>query len=409
MSTQEERTGPVSANTGRLARRMDELGADAIVATTLENVRYLTGVSSVTLEIFPHTGECFAVAARDRLTRPHLITSRCDLDQAVDARVDLEGATGYGTFHRERPEAAGTEGGQGELRRLWGDGTAPATAADALAAVLRAAGLGSARILVDEDGARPGLLGALREALPGADTRTGGAAALRWARKVKTAPELRSLAAAAAVAEQGIRAVAAIARPGVGERDLVREFERTVAGAGGRPRFTHIKVGANAVLGQTRPTDTVLRPGDAVWFDVGCVHDGYWADIARVVSVGEPSDKLRRYYAAMLAGEERALAEARPGMTGGELFDITVEGVRDAGVGHYRRNHVGHGIGVEVYDRVLIAPDNDDVIEEGTVVNIETPYYEFGFGAVQVEDPFVVRASGNELLTTLDRDLAVVG
>ena len=107
----------MSANTARLARRMDEMGVDAIVATTLENVRYLTGVSSVTLEIFPHTGECFAVAVRDRLTRPHLITSRCDLDQAIDAGTDLGSATGYGAFYRERPEAAGTRGGQGELGR----------------------------------------------------------------------------------------------------------------------------------------------------------------------------------------------------------------------------------------------------------------------------------------------------
>ncbi|MEV2275925.1 Xaa-Pro peptidase family protein [Nocardiopsis sp. NPDC049922] len=402
------RTAPL-AHTERLARRMDEQGVDVLVATTLENVHYLTGVASVTLEIFPHTGACFAVVTRDRLTRPHLITSRCDLDQALDAAVDLDGATGYGRFHRERADADGLDDRQRRLRELWGDGTAPATPADALVAVLRRAGLDTARVMVDEDAARADLLPTLRETLPGADVRPGGSALLRWVRKVKTEEELRRLRAVAAVAERGIRAVADIARPGVTERALVREFERTVAGEGGRPRFTHVKVGANAVMGQTRPTDTPLRSGDAVWFDVGCVHEGYWADIARVVSVGEPSAKLRHHYAAMLAGEERAIAEAAPGMTGKELFDITVEAVRAAGVGHYRRNHVGHGIGVEVYDRVLIAPDNDDVIEEGTVVNIETPYYEFGFGAVQVEDPFVVRAAGNELLTTLDRDLAVVG
>ena len=42
------------------------------------------------------------------------------------------------------------------------------------------------------------------------------------------------------------------------------------------------------------------------------------------------------------------------------------------------------------------------------VINIETPYYEFGFGAVHVEDPFVVREGGNELLTELSRDLHIV-
>lgn len=152
-----------------------------------------------------------------------------------------------------------------------------------------------------------------------------------------------------------------------------------------------------------------LQSGEAIWFDVGGVVRGYWYDIARVFCVGEPSTKLASYYAAMLAGEQRAIAAARPGMTGGELFDLTVEAVRESGVPHYQRHHVGHGIGVEVYDDVLITPHNDDIIEEGTVVNIETPYYEFGFGAVHVEDPFVVSASGNRLLTTMPRTLGVVG
>lgn len=398
----------MAPNTERLVRRMDELGADALVATTLENVRYLTGVSSVSLEIFPHTGECAAVVSRDRPDRPYLVSSRCDLDQALDSTADLAGAVGFGEFHREAAGREGLDVRQVELGRLWRTGPVPATAADALVGVLRGSGLDTARISLDTGSLRAGTFDSLAEALPRARLRTDGADLLRWTRKVKTEPEARSLAAAAAVAEEGIRAVAGIAAPGVTERDLVREFERAVVGAGGRPRFSHIKIGAGAVLGQTRPTGARLSQGDAVWFDVGCVLDGYWADIARVVTLGEPAPRVRAYYDAMLAGADRALAAAEPGMTGKELFDITVEAVRAAGVPHYRRNHVGHGIGVEVYDRVLIAPDNDDVLEEGTVVNIETPYYEFGFGAVQVEDPFVVRSTGNELLTTLDRGLGVI-
>lgn len=65
-------------------------------------------------------------------------------------------------------------------------------------------------------------------------------------------------------------------------------------------------------------------------------------------------------------------------------------------------------IGVEVYDPVLIRPGEDDVLEEGTVVNIETPYYELGLGAVHIEDPFVVSARGNEWLTTLSRELVEI-
>ncbi|MEJ3750902.1 Xaa-Pro peptidase family protein [Actinomycetes bacterium KLBMP 9797] len=396
------------ANLDRLARRMDELGLDGLVATTAENVYYLTGIASVGLEIFPHSGQCYAVVTRNRLAHPHFVATRCDLDQALDAAVGLDGAIGYGTFFREPPDGAPLTAREERLRTLWDGGPAPATPLDALVETLRRAGLETARIAVDEDGVPPfGFFDGLREALPAADVRTA-AGLLRGVRKVKTPAETARVAAAAAVAEQAMLATAAIAKPGVTERDLVREFERTVAGAGGRPKFTCIKIGAAGVAGQSYPGSEKLRPGDHIWFDVGCVVDGYWSDIARVFSLGEPGPKVARYYDAMRAGVERAIAEARPGMTGKELFDITMEAVRESGVPHYRRNHTGHGIGVEIYDQVLIAPDNGHVIEEGTVVNIETPYYEFGFGAVQVEDPFVVRAEGNEVLTTLGRELTVL-
>ena len=43
------------------------------------------------------------------------------------------------------------------------------------------------------------------------------------------------------------------------------------------------------------------------------------------------------------------------------------------------------------------------------VFEVETPYYEFGFGGAFIEDTVVVRDNGVERLTELDRDLQVVG
>src|SRR5690606_13134900 len=131
-------------------------------------------------------------------------------------------------------------------------------------------------------------------------------------------------------------------------------------------------------------------------------------DLARNFSLGETSQRAQTLYAAMLAGEQAAIEQTRPGMTGGQLFDLTLAATQAAGAPHYRRHHLGHGIGAEVYEQALVAPGNNEIIEEGAVVNIETPYYEFGLGALHVEDPYVVRADGNELLTTLSRELIVL-
>lgn len=394
-------------NAERLTQQMAAGDIDAVVATSIENVRYLTGVDSVALDMFPHTGHCFAVVTRDQPEAPYFISSRCEVDQFLDAPWPLSGALAYGPFTRELTTEPLTEDEE-RLKLVSVDDFSSATPLEALTRALKLLDVADGRVAIDETGVRPQFLAEL------ADTRSGGSLRdagplLRAARKVKTPGEQAAIANAAAVAEQGIAAAVGIAKPGVTEQDLVREFERTVAGLGARPKFTLIKIGRAAVGGQTRPTTVPLSNGEAIWFDVGGVVNGYWYDIARVFCVGEPSEKLASYYGAMLAGEQRAISAARPGMTGRELFDLTVQAVRESGVPHYQRHHVGHGIGVEVYDEVLITPHNDDVIEEGTVINIETPYYEFGFGAVHVEDPFVVSASGNRLLTTMARTLGVVG
>ena len=74
-----------------------------------------------------------------------------------------------------------------------------------------------------------------------------------------------------------------------------------------------------------------------------------------------------------------------------------MKAVQEAGLKHYERHHTGHGIGLELYENVLIKPGNTDIIEEGTVLNHEAPYYQFGLGGFIIENPFVVRAGGNEL------------
>ncbi|UUN30066.1 Xaa-Pro peptidase family protein [Streptomyces sp. FIT100] len=393
-------------NHDRLQRRMSEFGLDAVVSTTAENLTYLTGVSSVHLDMFPHTGRAFAVLSQDTRAGAFFICGRCEVDQFLDADEHIVEAIAYGPFYRELPEGVALDHEDSLLRDVSDDRRFD-TALPALAHAVGQACPGGGRVAVDEDGVPADFLDELGKRLSGWQL-VPGAGHLRHVRQVKTERETELVAAAAGVAENAIRAAVAVMREGVTERELVREFNRSVAAQGGTPRFTLIRIGANAVAGQRQPTTTALRLGQAVWFDVGAVVDGYWCDIARVATLGDPAPRLARLYDAVLAGEQAALDQARPGMTGQELFALTVDAVREAGIPHYQRNHVGHGIGVEIYDPVLIRPDSTDALQTGTVVNIETPYYEFGFGCVHVEDPFVVGPDGNRLLTALPRELIVI-
>lgn len=396
-------------NVERMKKKLQDEGLDAVVATALENVHYLSGVYSSTMQMFPMDGQCYAIVTQDRPDEPFVVSSTLDVDQVVmDGFDTVRDIVTFGTFYRLPPVANVTiTDEERELQKRSDLDAAYPSPVAALAAALTKLGLQAGKVGIDESTFKPEAFEVLQQELPDI-TLVKARETLRWVRRVKTDEEIRRLRAAAQITQNAILATAAIARVGVTEYELSREFERSIVSQGGTPKFTLIRIGRNAVAGQVLPTRTALKKGDVIWFDVGCIHKGYWSDIARNVALGEPPERYRTVYNAMQLGEEHAINEVRAGMTGADVFNLTMEASKAAGAPQYKRHHVGHGIGAEVYEQPILAPGNSEVIEEGSVVNIETPYYEYGLGALHVEDPFVVRASGNEVLTSLTRDLILV-
>jgi len=170
---------------------------------------------------------------------------------------------------------------------------------------------------------------------------------------VKTPEEHQRLIAALRGTEQALRTTVGQARAGVTERELAHVFEAAIVSKEARPGFTLLRFGRGMALVQVSPGATRLEKGDYIWFDVGCTLNGYRSDIGRIVSFGEPSDKLRTYYNASKGGQSRAFELMTPGRAACDVFNGAVERVRELGIPHYRRHHVGHGIGVEYYNRPI--------------------------------------------------------
>ena len=156
-----------------------------------------------------------------------------------------------------------------------------------------------------------------------------------------------------------------------------------------------------------QPGDTKLERGDTIFYDIGCTYNGYRSDIGRVVCFDAPDARLEGLYAASKAGQERAFDTMRPGVTASTVFHAAVDLIRDQ-IPWYERHHVGHGIGVEFYDAPVLSPGVETPLEAGMVFEVETPYYELGYGGTFIEDTVIVRDDGIERLTRLDRDLHVV-
>ncbi len=142
-----------------------------------------------------------------------------------------------------------------------------------------------------------------------------------------------------------------------------------------------------------------LQPGDMLWFDADAVYQGFWSDIARVHAFENVEAKTRTRYHALQNGMRAAFDYSRPGRTGKEVFNYVMDVVHRSGFPEYRRHHVGHAIGLEPYEMPILSPSDENIIEEGMVLSIETPYYELGIGALHIEDPVHIGKDSNRFLT----------
>jgi len=395
-------------NVARAGVALAEAHLDALLATTQENVFYATGILNTNSFVLPRMVQEYALLPADRVARPIVVMSVGDADQFLSAFPGVDSLVCFGTFYREQPQSTPLTPGEQRVAELTAEDRRHPGPAEAVAAAIRDAGLTQAAIGIDEEGIQPAIRAQVATLLPNVRF-TDASHVFRKIRQIKTAGEIDRLTRAQRACEAGIKAVAAMARAGVTEREMVDAYGIGVIRAGGRPTFALIRTGRNAALGQLPADDTKLQRGDHVWFDVGARVDGYHADLARILVLGQPSKKLREYYGAALRGEDHAFAMTRPGVTAARIFQEIVDTVRASGIPHYRRHHVGHCIGVEVYDPPVLNASSQTPIEEGMVVNVETPYYELGWGAVHVEDPYLVGADGrNRWLTTMSRDLIIV-
>lgn len=394
-------------NTDRARGLLRAEGIDGVVATTLENNYYLSGVWFLGQEMFPRDSEAHVIATADRPDGGTIVSSIGEADLTLDAFPTIAGVRTFGTFFRDvTPDVELTEDEQ-RVRSLTEVHESGRPSVDALADALRDLGLADAVVAVDERGPRSDLLSGLAERCPNA-TFKPGAALFRRIRAVKTDAEVARLVTTLRATEAAFMAAVGAFEEGITERELKSVFDRTVVQQGARPGFCLLRFGRGLALGQIPAGGTRLAKGDTVFFDIGCDVAGYKSDIGRLVSFGEPTSETVDLYAATKAGQQVAIDMMRPGAVAQDIFHAAVEAVRDGGIAGYQRQHVGHGIGLEYYDLPVLAPSADTVLEAGMVFEVETPYYRLGVGGSFIEDTVLVTDEGPQILTELDRELMVV-
>ena len=153
-----------------------------------------------------------------------------------------------------------------------------------------------------------------------------------------------------------------------------------------------------------------LERGDLVSLDVTVEKDGYVADAARSVIVGEGSVTARRLIAAAESALSAAIAVARAGVRVNEIGRAVQREVRRHGFAIVR-GLCGHGVGRTIHESPEVPNVYDrlqrDVLSEGLVLTIEPMVTAGSSFPVQCADGWTLRTHDGSLAAHCEHTLVI--
>src|ERR687892_1016280 len=136
---------------------------------------------------------------------------------------------------------------------------------------------------------------------------------------LKTPEQIERMAAAGAIQARCLRMLRSKCRPGVTTGELDEAAARFIASQGAEAAFLgyrgfpgSICTSPNSMVVHGIPGPYELRRGDILSIDVGVTKDGWVADAAITIPVGEVSKEARGLLATTEAALVAGAAEARP-------------------------------------------------------------------------------------------------
>jgi Xaa-Pro aminopeptidase len=230
-------------------------------------------------------------------------------------------------------------------------------------------------------------------------------------RRVKDDDELALLREACAVGDRALAALLPALHEGMSERavgyaleDLMREH-----GGDGLAFDTIVASGPNGAVPHHQPSGRLLQRGDLLTLDFGARVGGYHADMTRTVAVGEPAGWQRDLYGLVRDAQRAGRHALAPGAALADVDSAARSVVEQAGHGPRFGHGLGHGVGLEIHEAPLVGHGAAGTLDAGSPVTVEPGVYLPGRGGVRIEDTLVVRDGRAELLTTSSKDLLVVG
>jgi methionyl aminopeptidase len=233
----------------------------------------------------------------------------------------------------------------------------------------------------------------------------------------KTPQEIEKMADAGRVLARCLTLLRGKARAGVTTGDLDKAAEKYIRSQGGEPAFKgyrgfpgSICASPNSMVVHGIPGSYKLGRGDILSIDVGVILDGWVADAAITVPIGNVTPVAKRLLATTRAALFDAVEQCRIGNRLGDIGHAVQKRVEDDDFSVVR-SLVGHGIGRDMHEDPQIPnygePGTGEKLEEGMVLAVE-PMVNVGNHPIRVAaDNWSVYSQDGSLAAHFEHTVAI--
>jgi methionyl aminopeptidase len=175
--------------------------------------------------------------------------------------------------------------------------------------------------------------------------------------ELKSPSQIGHMREAGRILVDAFRVCRDLVKPGASTLEIDREVESLIRDRKAKPAFKGYR-GFPATICASINEEVVhgipaarrrLREGDIVGLDLGAIVEGYYADAAVTMPVGEVSDETQRLLDVTRESLDLGIAQCWPGRRLGDVSAAIQRHVEAAGFGVVRA-FVGHGIGRALHE-----------------------------------------------------------
>ena len=408
-------------NKKRADKLMDQFDIDILIASTPENVTYLSDTVSWAPKVYSYSVDMFATYYRDNNLNSSLIVPSQEMTYVSASNTWINDFYTYGgksALIQESEQVIESAEENTYLNLQNSDDKRFPTAVEALIASIKNNTTKKLRVAIDEDKMTHKSVLKLQkeldncELIPSSDL-------LRLIRMVKTDNEISAMKAAADLNETACTKACNEIKIGMRELDIAEIYAQEVGKGLGKWLWFHFGSGRRSV-GIFPPTEKKIQAGEMWKFDAGLSLNNYQADTGWGGVIGQPNAQQNMIWDATLIGYDSAMSVIKEGVRPSEIQNAMIKGTQDGGLTDHSGTFAGHAIGLEMRElpyvlgnkkmvNSLYLPEDTDIpLPENTVLCIENPCQIFGVGGTQIEQTIIVKKNGYELLTKQNRKLWII-